>query len=411
MERPDPDLEAAQAAYQQVIDLAPLDTSAHRELAKLQQRRGRFKEALLTLRRLQEIAPQDPEPWSMAGALYLREGQHKKAIHAFHTALQLDPKDVAARHRLARALLRVNEVVAAREQVDAAWRVKPEDPEVQAVLAEVKMADQDWAGARLALETASRLAPNHPRVREAQARLLVEQADKEKGPQRSAELLKAVAHLEVATKADPDDRDAALYLAQTLYRAGSYPDAETRALQAATRWPDDLGPRLLLISIRLKVGDAKGAATTARAVYERGSHREPWVLFALGREKEVEGQVDQAIEMYERAVAEDRRFLDGQRRLIHLYLGKKKMAAAIDAYELVVGSGSATLAEKVDLAELYANTGLNTRRGMVLINEALGAEPKNLRYLAIKKKLAKGGTSGKRTKRQSKGPQVIRLND
>ena len=85
-----------EAELQKRIADSPRGVAAYRELAKLQEDRGAFAEAELTLMRARQAMPESKDAVLALAALYNRQGDFQKTMEMLDVAEHLDPTDPAA---------------------------------------------------------------------------------------------------------------------------------------------------------------------------------------------------------------------------------------------------------------------------------------------------------------------------
>jgi TonB family protein len=85
-----------EAELQKRIADSPRGVAAYRELAKLQEDRGAFAEAELTLMRARQAMPESKDAVLALVALYNRQGDFQKTMEMLDIAEHLDPTDPAA---------------------------------------------------------------------------------------------------------------------------------------------------------------------------------------------------------------------------------------------------------------------------------------------------------------------------
>ena len=94
------DLNAAEKAFHQVLELAPSDVGARVNLGVVDMRRHNWKQALENLRQAEKLAPQVTGIRLNIGLAYYREADYKSAIPPFESVLRDQPQSGQARHLL-----------------------------------------------------------------------------------------------------------------------------------------------------------------------------------------------------------------------------------------------------------------------------------------------------------------------
>ncbi|MGA7414513.1 MAG: tetratricopeptide repeat protein [Bryobacteraceae bacterium] len=94
------DLNAAEKAFRQVLELAPSDVGARVNLGVVDMRRHNWAQALENLHQAEKLAPQVTGIRLNIGLAYYREGDYKAAIPPFESVLRDEPQSSQARHLL-----------------------------------------------------------------------------------------------------------------------------------------------------------------------------------------------------------------------------------------------------------------------------------------------------------------------
>ena len=95
--------DAAAAAFERGLALAPEDPALLRASAEALARLRRFPEALARYQRAVAVDPADASGHAGLGYLLYFNGRHREAIAEWRTALQLDPRFPGLRDRIDRA--------------------------------------------------------------------------------------------------------------------------------------------------------------------------------------------------------------------------------------------------------------------------------------------------------------------
>jgi tetratricopeptide (TPR) repeat protein len=94
------DLDAAEKAFRQVLELAPTDVGARVNLGVVDMRRHKWKQALENLNQAEKLAPQITGIRLNIGLAYYREADYKDAIPPFESVLRDQPQSNQASHLL-----------------------------------------------------------------------------------------------------------------------------------------------------------------------------------------------------------------------------------------------------------------------------------------------------------------------
>jgi tetratricopeptide (TPR) repeat protein len=205
-------LHRSQQEYTQAMDafrartaLVPNDPDAHQELAEMYVRLGRLTEGRAEYAVAVWLDPRHAGAWVGAGQIHLREGRLDEAAEAARRAVEIDARHKEARYLLATVLLRLGRAEEGARELDAYERLQADATALQT--------------RRLELAAFRRDA----KVR----------ADK-------GEHAEAVAFLQKALEADPDNPASHLDLGIALFKANRPVDAEAqlRAAEQTGAAPD-----------------------------------------------------------------------------------------------------------------------------------------------------------------------------
>jgi tetratricopeptide (TPR) repeat protein len=133
--------------------------------------------------------------------------------------------------------------------------------------------------------------------------------------------------------------------------------------------------------------------------------RYPRALYVRGRALEAQGELRRAAQTYQYALKSDPGFAPALARIWRLHLHRGEKVEAVSALERLFFLNEASLEERITLAELCAELGMNVERGRRIVDEALARDPNNARYREIRQKLLKAGARGAEP---PKGPKIIR---
>jgi tetratricopeptide (TPR) repeat protein len=307
-----------------LADELPSHWLANRALAQFYLTVGREKDAEAYLR--VAAAHHDPDAASMLADLLLGQARDEEAIEVLDAlAARSDPEGVAAA-RAAEVEVRLNQRDAANRRLDAILQRLPRQPHALRLRAELLLernehtlalpmakaavnADGRSADARVVLARALEatgdasgaleqffqaywLAADTVRVRTDIARLaLILGQDR-----------KAAEYADLAVRADPDDLEAALLLAQSLTRLGEFQRADEviRPLRVRAPW----SPRVWAIDGMARA--ARGDQAAARVAFQRALTLDPGDVEALTGLVDLElrlGGASEATRVVERALA------------------------------------------------------------------------------------------------------------
>jgi tetratricopeptide (TPR) repeat protein len=121
------DLDAAEKAFRQVLQLAPSDVGALVNLGVVDMRRRNWKQALAYLRQAEKLAPRVPGIRLNIGLAYYREGDYKNAIAPFESVLHDQPQSTQARHLLGLCYFFGERYADAAHTLEPLWPISQND--------------------------------------------------------------------------------------------------------------------------------------------------------------------------------------------------------------------------------------------------------------------------------------------
>ncbi|MGI5863150.1 MAG: tetratricopeptide repeat protein [Myxococcales bacterium] len=395
--------EVAIQLFEQAAGLTLSDPEPQLALGRLHARMGNDGPAILALRRAAELLPADPEVRSLLADIYLRQGNFEAAIDHLRKAAEASEgtPDGALMRKLATALLRTGEVDEAEAIVERVDSASPGDPETLALFAEILIATGDEERAVRLLDVAVAANSDSARVRTVRAKYFYSRGKVEA----------ALREFEVAARAEPDNVAVATGRARALATARRFEEATKVMEEVVASRPTDMNALAALAEIHLMAGDGLAAQRVAEQVIAR-QPLNGRALYVRARAIEDQSSEDpvRAINAYRQVLDAEASQVEALSRLwrLHAKIGEKANAMSTLEHLLLLGEASAE--EEVELAALYAETGINVTRGLKLIGAALGRESGNPRYLGIKRALeakarerpSRGGSGG------GSGIQVIR---
>lgn len=288
---------------------------------------------------------------------------------------------------LARLQAKTGEINAAFKTLEEVQRRAPDDPESKVAEAEILLASGDEKHVEFAVKILDRLVakdPTHVPTRALRARRLLDRADAE----GAAAELDAVAP---EARATPELRElqAEVYAAQDRFDEA---DSLLGALLEERPRDPDLLARLAEVKLSL------GSVSTADMLVEQAlgvRPKNPRSLYMRGRIMEAQGELDQAQDYYAQALKADNGLVPALSRSWRIHQHRGEKIEAMSTLERLFFMGTATLDDKVALAELYAETRTQNARGQRLIAEAIAKDPKSDRLRQIQKKLIAQGPKKK----------------
>lgn len=339
--------EAAEARLRALVARHPDRHDAVMALADLYLRTGRPREALTVAFATGPPLLKSSEGSVLEGRAREALGEYDAAKKAYRRAVDQNSRDGSAWRRLGLLALARGEIFDAQQALGAARVVdpgprrsvdlgrafaaspKPEErrraPEfyVEAMNRSLEYApahyeaglwylrQSRWAEAIERLRFAVTSDPKSADAAEMLARALEAtgqeaEAHRFRGFAADARDLRAVAvrEFEAWARLAPNDPEAPLQVAQEYFRINQLEKARARLEKARQRFPKHAGIRERLIAFHLLAGDRKAA----RALLEEWRKEEPGavrVLWMLGRAAADEGRLEEAVGLYEQAVAKE----------------------------------------------------------------------------------------------------------
>lgn len=89
-------LDAAEQAFREIVEIAPRDVGAHGNLGVIYMRRKQWKAALEELKAAEQLAPQVPGIRLNIGLAYYRQKEYDRAIPPFESVLRDEPQSIQA---------------------------------------------------------------------------------------------------------------------------------------------------------------------------------------------------------------------------------------------------------------------------------------------------------------------------
>lgn len=348
---------AAEINLRKAVSRAPNHAGARQLLVQTYLRMGQPTKARETLQPLVEKGmPANPQLLLLAGETYLANGD-AKAASAFYQAASSggQAQEVAAKTRLGQIALatgkteegfkeleaaseldagqyqadlaiiaghlRRNEIDKAMAAVQALEKKQPNNPLTYQMYGLVHIAKRDVPAARRNFEKALELQPNY--LPAAYNLGMLDLAEK-----RPDDALK---RYEAMIARDPKNDQLFLALANLQARIGAEPKAIGETLQrAVSANPQSVAARLALIEFQLRSKDTKAALASAQAA-AAALPTEPRILEASGVALEAAGEVNQAIEAFNKLAVLQPQSPQPLLRLAGLYARQKDTSKAIDA--------------------------------------------------------------------------------
>ncbi len=130
-------LDAADAAYEQAVTLAPNHATVHADWGWIYLVKGRYEEARTHLQRAVELDATYGRAFTLLGQAELSLGNLAEARAAFNEATRWTPDSATAHLGLAVSAWRLGDETAARAALDRALALNPDDPSAEALRQEM----------------------------------------------------------------------------------------------------------------------------------------------------------------------------------------------------------------------------------------------------------------------------------
>jgi Flp pilus assembly protein TadD len=255
------DLNAAVNEMLASIRLAPNRSELYLNLGLIQSQAGSKQDAEVSLKKAIELDPKSAHAVATLGDFYLREGRFTDAQPQYEQAINLEPLNPAPRRGLANLYLKQDQKAKAERVLQEAKQAMPNTPAAYGLLADFYLATGEL---EKALSEYASLIKDHPsdfQVKKNYIELLARNSRFDEASRLNEEVLKknprdtqglilrgliwigqgrssdAVAPLEAATKADPENATAHFLLAQAVASTGDAQRAEAEVRKAVSLNP------------------------------------------------------------------------------------------------------------------------------------------------------------------------------
>ena len=315
--------EKAMVAFQRAIGLDSSSTEAKYQLAVLLQRTGRDIAAVPLLRQVVEADPKNTEAGASLGFALLHAGNAKDAIPFLERALKQSPEDATAHENLAAAYLQMNEVDEAIRVLSSGIKANPQNFPLHYNLG-LALKLKDDSAAIPELQAAAKLNPSAYEPHYTLGILYMQDGQYDD----------AARELLLAMKLHPDNADGWATLGSLYRKMNKLPEAADALREAIRQMPDQPDPHLTLATVLAQQGLAADAAAERKkgAELERVTmnRQRATVSTNSGNSLLQKGQVADAIERYQQALADDPQYSEAHRGLANALerQGKKAEAAA-----------------------------------------------------------------------------------
>lgn len=153
---------AAARLLRRAIRLAPEDATAHRLLAQLEQRRGRFEVARQHLKRSTELAPGEADGWVFLVRLFAEMHAPAERAQALRRALEHCPDSMSLHLEHGEDLVAAGNLDDALEAFKRARQLRPEEAMPLIQIARIQLHQGKLADGLEAMQAVLRIEPDHP---------------------------------------------------------------------------------------------------------------------------------------------------------------------------------------------------------------------------------------------------------
>jgi tetratricopeptide (TPR) repeat protein len=322
-------LDVAVRSYRRVTWLDPDDAEAWFQLAAGEARLGHFGAADTALTEAAEINPLRPGVFFLQGWVQENLGHPQRAMDLYTEHLKSHPNDQVTRRRAVNLLAREKRFDEALREARIMARAQPDDRETAEIEADLAFSAGQPAEAARTLKRVRRRWPDDPDVlamtvgvlaRHDRAREAITEAEgwvSSHPDDYRAHLIaarartvgkqpeEALGHLHSAIALAPDSLAPRAMLARFYEQQKRNPEAEKVWAETAVRFPGRTSVAFDLAACRERLGDVTGAEAAVRDVLRREPDN-PTALNFLGYLwAEHDRNLQEAVEMIARALAQD----------------------------------------------------------------------------------------------------------
>lgn len=381
------DFDRAVGLFTKATSLAPSEPMGFLLLAQAQREAGNDGAAVMALKHAEELgASTDPAVKRERAELYRRMGQTAAAISTLQGMKEANQLTDSELLMLAKMQARTGDSDSAWATLERVQARKPDDPDGKVTEAEILLVKGDEV---LAANLMDRLLKENPQL--TSARLLRARYFLTNGYPELAE-----ADLAQVGQEGQKDPEVVALKSRVFNVQHRYDEAAALLEPLVERNPRDAELACQLAETKLLAGKPEEAqALVDQALSQRESF--PRALYVRGRAFELQDDKQSALENYKYALKVDPGFPPVLSRLWRLYQERDQKTEAMSALEKLLFMKEATPEERIALATLYADTGLNLDRGRKLVDEQLKNTPNDPELKELKKRLGRG---------KPKGPQI-----
>jgi len=343
----------AESHLKKFIKVAPesMQAASRLMLGQIYNRNGESAKTLNVLQPLLVDESPYPNAFSLAAEAYMQQGDSAAAQSFFSKAVKSNPKDVRSRTALALAKI----AKGGDSGFDELKAISRDDKEITADLALFSsyLNMKRWDAALQVLETIAKKQPGRPSAENLRGRMEMMRGDRVAAraaferalkidpkfypavatlaslDQEEKKLDAAIARLNAWIALEPKDLRAQLNVVELQSLAGK-PSAEIEEVlvKLVKEWPNEAGPRLLLIRKLVDRKELKAALTLARDGVIAAPNQ-PNMLATLSQVEQLNGEFNQAVATANKWVALQPSSVQPLFRLADLYVAMKDPSAAV----------------------------------------------------------------------------------
>lgn len=325
----------AEPEFRRAVEAEPTNRDARQALATFYVVTKQMDKAEEAYKALAEVEKDRPEGRAALADFYSSTGRYDDAIRIYQEIINATPEYVKGRYRIGEMMLMRGEIKGATAQIDEVLKANPRDMQALMLRARVRLQTATPKDLKDAIEDLKEVLKQEPNSR-AGLYFMAE------ANFRAQQLEQARIYAAELERYHPDYLPAKLIQAQISLLSGDNKNALARSSELLERieksGPDrNISPQLLA-ELRLKAHVTRGSAQlnlgnmqAARADYEAARDQAPNApgvytnLAALAlREK----KQDEAVSLYERALAIDNANFDALNGLINLYVSQQRIDQA-----------------------------------------------------------------------------------
>jgi len=412
-------MDKAEAAFKTAVEIQPESEEAVTNLAYLYNEQGDAAKAAATLNNVPEAA-RSAKLYSALGYTYEHQRQYKKAIEAYRKAVEIDKENLDAVRGLAQNLLSDGQLEAALEQYKNVIEEDPQDAQAQLRIAEIQRRLGKLDAALESLKKAQGMVQDSLEVPYNFALVYAAQGRYEDAIASLQGLLDKTARADNNYSAgDANNRSVFLERLGELYREmgrtqlavetfrktltlgdenavrgyqriiDSYRDAKQWqqatqvAQEAAAKYPQDRGLKLLLAQQMADMGQAEKGVELAKSLL-KGTREDREIHLALSqiysrlrRWNEAEAAARKADQLSESSEEKEYvAFIEGA-----IFERQKKWDAAEERFRRVLAADPNNAMALNYLGYMFADRNVRLEEAVGMIKKAVEIEPQNGAYL------------------------------